>query len=168
MSRYLVPAAVRDYIDHFDGSLFFPVFWIGGSVLILFPICILSIFVWARGEIFLGLLSCGFIVTTMGLFVVGFDWTGDWIRFLGFEMGLEQLPLVRSETARIGPVYHWRGWGIAGMENDAYLVSDRSGDVARLPLGAAISGSVCPIADNRPMMPPWRLVATYECNLFGP
>lgn len=64
----------------------------------------------------------------------------------------------------------WASWGMAGSENDSYLVSARS-----LNLNSSNEAEQwirklkldCPIVDARVMWPRLYLVTTYNCPLDG-
>ena len=99
---------------------------------------------------------------------VGFSWTGDWVRFIGFEVGLEQLVPVATTKPMNYRFYYWNSWGFAGYEGQDYLAYDPDGEIARLSSSGSIKESACQIYNNRSMLPPWRLITAFECNLLGP
>ena len=76
--------------------------------------------------------------------------------------------IVRSFADRDAIISHWESWGMAGMANDAYLVSNPSDTLAEA--GAASNwlrrvGSDCEIAASKRFRRWIYLVTTYNCPL---
>ncbi len=155
----LVPAAVRAYSEDLD-QLLFPVVWILGGLLTA-----AGLYIFRRR--WFGTLALWFAATTGLMLVYGIGWTGDWLRFAGFRAGLERLIEVPTASERGTRFYLWKGHGFAGLENFDYVAYDPSGEIGPLPFPRPVPGSGCTLAVNRPLLPPWRLVTTFNCALFG-
>lgn len=106
-----------------------------------------------------------FAVSYILLIALGFDWTGDWLRFAGFRAGWQTEPALPGAGPADWRIYHWRSWGFAGLKNDAYLVSDPNGRLAALPDNGVLPGLACPIAQHRALVLPWHLITTANCVL---
>lgn len=69
-----------------------------------------------------------------------------------------------------GIIMGWASWGMAGSENDSYLVVDR-GDVIGSPNAAEgwrkRQGLSCQIVDTQKMWPKLYIVTTYNCPFDG-
>ena len=99
------------------------------------------------------------------LALVGFGWTGDWLRFAAFRAGLRTERLVAGTGPAEWRVYAWRRWEFAGLANAAYLVFDPAERLAALPGSGLLPGVACQIVEDRAMMRPWHLVTTANCVL---
>ena len=105
----------------------------------------------------------GFLVAYGVILAIGFDRTGDWIRFVAFRLGVSHVDRVAIHAPPEWQAYSWGGEGIAGLENDSYLVLDPAGRFAAPWSGP--QALACPIAASRWMAPNWRLLTTFNCTL---
>jgi hypothetical protein len=76
--------------------------------------------------------------------------------------------IIRGFADRDAIILNWEGWGMAGMENDAYLVSNPSDNLAEP--GAASEwlrhvGSSCEIVASKRLRRGIYVVTTYNCPL---
>lgn len=76
--------------------------------------------------------------------------------------------ILMEAPGRDGIVVDWAGWGMAGSENDSYLVADPRDAIATAPAAEAWRKRhhfVCEIVDTSRMWPRLYIVTTYNCPL---
>lgn len=97
-----------------------------------------------------------------------FDWPANWIRFL-FAYPLYAIDAADRTPAEDGLIrYWWGGYGFAGLENDDYLVFDRTGRFSAKQRRAHSDGDfglTCEIVATQPMVGRWVIVTTFNCDL---
>jgi hypothetical protein len=90
----------------------------------------------------------------------------DELRFLAWSR--THGDVLKGVVDRDAIILDWESWGMAGMENDAYLVSNPSDNLAE---GSAASewlrhvGSSCEIVASKRLRHGIYIVTTYECPL---
>ena len=161
-------AALPRVFSNDISNIFFPITWflgVGAIAVIANPVVIfLPARIKAPSFRVIRFLSYGFLLGYIFLFIAGFDWTGDSIRFLMFRSGLRDEQLIHITGPTDWRVYYWRGWGFAGLENDAYLIFDPSNRLSLVTADANSLGINCEIVESRQMAPFWRLVITFNCT----
>ncbi len=90
----------------------------------------------------------------------------DELRFLAWSYAHNDL--LRGGSAKDSVMQVWESWGMAGMENDAYLVSNPSDNLAEN--GGASEwlrhvGSSCEIVSSKRMRRGIYVITTYNCPL---
>jgi hypothetical protein len=76
--------------------------------------------------------------------------------------------LVGEFAAKDGIIAAWDRWGMAGSENDSYLVSDTSDAISTMDAAsswARNNHTDCPIVDAKRMMRGLYIITTYNCPL---
>jgi hypothetical protein len=106
----LYAAVPRTFYDHFD-HLFFPIEWLCCVTAALATFAFLVLMTPLRQ--FQSIKSAskftasGFFMGYTLIFVCGFDWTGDWMRFLIFRLGLRDEQSIQIAGSSDWKVYYW-------------------------------------------------------------
>lgn len=90
----------------------------------------------------------------------------DRVLFVGWS--LSHPAALQSAVSKDRIITGWDSWGMAGSENDSYLISDKlddSSNVASAERWRVRMGLDCPIVDTARMRKGIYIVTTYECPL---
>lgn len=87
----------------------------------------------------------------------------DWVRFAAWATAH---PSTVSDPGQSRVIQHWDGWGMAGSENDSYLVVDKQralGDVEGNERWSRLVAQTCTLVATQRLWSSLYLVTTYNC-----
>jgi hypothetical protein len=99
-------------------------------------------------------------IVGIGTMIVCCDRLPNQLRFLARHGQIQAL------VRRDGVLQHWDGWGIAGMENDSYLVSDPDDSISGLQAAnrwARDHHLACEVVAARRVWRAFFILTTYNC-----
>ncbi len=160
-------------IDAFIDDLLAALLWIVGEPTLGIGFCCglalnLWHWRWRRAVSFAGVIGLYFALGALAGGNHVEAWISNWLRFL------VMYPAYATDAPSRTPApdglirYLWRGYGFAGMENDDYLVFDRTGRFSAKQRRAHPDGDfglTCEIVATQPMVGRWVIVTTFNCDL---
>lgn len=162
-SASLAVAAVVFGTSRDFGMFILGIFVLGG-LLILSLICLGAATAIDKGS--RGVKASAMLVLLAPIAAYAASHLRDRVLFVGWSM--KHGAVLEAAASKDSIITGWDSWGMAGSENDSYLVSDRfddSSSVASAEQWRTRMGLDCPVAATARMQKGIYIVTTYECPI---